>query len=69
MKQRADDVSKALDILTLLNEGGQIQNMLEGSYDFEQFKGRLDVATAAVMGHSFGGGSTVQALAQDSRLK
>ena len=69
VKQRADDVSKALDILTLLNEGNQIRNMLESRYDFEQFKGRLDVTTAAVMGHSFGGGTTVQTLSEDSRFK
>jgi platelet-activating factor acetylhydrolase len=69
VKQRADDVGKSLDILTLLNEGAEIRNMMEGSYDFKKFKGRLDVSTAAVMGHSFGGATTVQTLSVDSRFK
>ena len=69
MKKRADDVKKTLDLLTLLNEGGEIKNMLEGSYDFKQFKGRMDVNTAAVMGHSYGGATTIQTLAEDSRFK
>ncbi len=69
VKQRADEVSKSLDILGLLNEGAEIQNMLEGSYDFKQFKGRMDVNTAAVVGHSFGGGTTIQTLATDARFK
>ena len=69
MKQRADDVKKTLDLLTLLNEGGEIKNMLEGSYDFSQFKGRMDINTAAVMGHSYGGGTTVKTLAEDPRFK
>ena len=44
--------------------------MLEGGgeIDFGQFKGRLDVATAAVMGHSFGGATTIQTLSQDARF-
>jgi predicted dienelactone hydrolase len=44
--------------------------MLEGgaTFDYGQFKGRLDVATAAVMGHSYGGGTTVQTLSEDSRF-
>ena len=69
MKQRADEVGKALDVLTLLNEGAEIRNMMGGSYDFQQFKGRLDVSTAAVMGHSFGGATTIQTLSGDNRFK
>ncbi len=69
VKQRADEVRKSLDILCLLNAGGDVRNMLGGSYDFKQFRGRMDVSTAAVMGHSFGGGTTVQTLSEDSRFK
>ena len=60
---------KSLDILTLLNGGAEIRNMLDSSYDFKQFEGRLDISTAALMGHSFGGGTTVLALTEDSRFK
>lgn len=69
VKQRADEVKKSLDILTLLNEGAEIQDMLGGSYDFKQFKGRMDVSLAAVIGHSYGGGTTVQTLSEDTRFK
>ena len=58
-----------MDVLYLLNEGAEINDMLGGSYDFKQFKGRLDVATAAIMGHSFGGATTVQTLSEDTRFK
>ena len=69
MKQRADEVKKCLDILYLLNAGADVRNMLEGRYDFKQFKGRMDVTAAAVMGHSFGGGTTVQTLSEETRFK
>ena len=69
MKQRADEVGKSLDILTLLNEGAEIRNMMEGNFEFGKFKSRLDVSMAAVMGHSFGGGTTVQTLSVDKRFK
>ena len=69
MKQRAGEVRKSLDILCLLNEGSEVKDLLGSSYDFGQFKGRMDVSTAAVMGHSFGGATTVQTLMEDSRFK
>ena len=69
MKQRADEVKKSLDILQLLNEGAEIKNMMENKFDFTQFKGRMDISKAAVIGHSFGGGTTVQTLSEDDRFK
>ena len=33
------------------------------------FQGRMDVTTAAVMGHSFGGATTVQTLSEDTRFR
>ena len=44
--------------------------MLEGgvAFDYGQFKGRLDVDTAAVMGHSFGGATAIQTLSEDPRF-
>ena len=69
MKQRSSDVRKALDLLSLLNEGVEIRNMMGGTYDLGQFKGRLKVDMAVVMGHSFGGATTIQALSEDHRFK
>ena len=36
--QRAVDVKKALDLLTLLNEGAAVHNMMEGNFNFKQFQ-------------------------------
>ena len=66
---RVDDVKRSLDILCLLNKGETIRNMMGGSYDFGQFKGRLDTDKAGLMGHSFGGGTTVLTLSEDPRFK
>ena len=62
-------MQKALDLLSLLNEGGDVRNMMEGNYNLAQFKGRLKVDMAAVMGHSFGGATAIQALSEDHRFK
>ncbi len=32
------------------------------------FQGKLDTGKAAVMGHSFGGATTIQALSEDQRF-
>jgi platelet-activating factor acetylhydrolase len=74
VKQRATDAKQALNMLCLLNDGVGIQNMLEAGgidgsgFDFRQFKGSLDVESAAVMGHSFGGATTIQTLSEDRRF-
>ena len=71
MKKRCFDAKQALKLLHLLNDGGVILNMLENDrdFDFSQFKGRLDVETAAVMGHSFGGSTTVLALSEEQQFR
>ena len=71
VKKRCFDVKQALNIMHLLNNGGDIQNMLEGGgdFDFGQFKGRLEVERAAVIGHSFGGSTTVQVMCDEPRFK
>jgi platelet-activating factor acetylhydrolase len=67
---RSSEVSQSLDVLQVLNDGGPVRDMLgEGLYDFSQFGGRLDMAAAGVMGHSFGGATTITALAKDERFK
>lgn len=70
MKQRSSEVSKSLDLLNSLNNGEDVKNMMGGRrFDLHQFTGRLDINTAAVMGHSFGGATTVVTLASDNRFK
>ncbi len=44
-------------------------NLLGVSLDFSQFKGRLDLSTAGMIGHSFGGATVIQTLSDDKRFK
>ena len=64
-----DDSRKILDVLHTLNEGQEVKNRMEGDFSFEQFKGRIELDKAAIMGHSYGGGTTVLTLAEDRRFK
>jgi platelet-activating factor acetylhydrolase len=66
--QRARDSVLALELLAKLNEGAEVEDMMEGAFDFRQFQGRLDLGKTAIMGHSFGGATTIQALSQDQRF-
>ena len=43
--------------------------MMGERFDWGQFRGRLQLDTAAVMGHSFGATTTVRALYTDKRFK
>lgn len=69
VKHRSGDAQKALDLLELLNNGGQVDNLLGANVDFTQFKGRLDVKTVGILGHSFGGATVVQTLNDDHRFQ
>lgn len=69
MKQRSSEVSQSLDLLNSLNNGEDVKNLMGGMFDLRQFTGRLDVDSAAVIGHSFGGATTVVTLGSDSRFK
>ena len=63
------DAKRALDLLGLLNEGSAVGNLMGENFDFSQFKGRLDLDRAGMMGHSFGGATTIQTLSEDQRFK
>ena len=69
LKQRRSEVSKTLDVLISLNNGEEVKNLMGGNYDLSQFAGHFDTEKAVVMGHSFGGGTTVLTLATDNRFK
>ena len=69
VRQRANEGSKALDIMHLLHNGEQMHNMMQEKFNWQQFKGRLQMNNIAVMGHSFGGATTVQTLYTDKRFR
>ena len=55
--QRSDDVKRSLDLLYLLNEGGDIHNMLEENIiDFKQFQVSLSFLVDGGGGGGGGGG-------------
>ncbi|KAL3890000.1 hypothetical protein ACJMK2_002307 [Sinanodonta woodiana] len=67
--KRAEECVKVLNVLTALNDGRGIQNFLGFHFNTKQFKGKLDLSKAAMVGHSFGGATCVCALAKDKRFK
>jgi platelet-activating factor acetylhydrolase len=71
VQQRAGEVSRALDILVKLNEGLSPDNILQqgAGYSFDHFKGQLEIDEPYVIGHSFGGSTTLLAAAQDPRFQ
>ncbi len=69
VKHRSVDAQRALDLLDVLNQGESVGNLLGANVDFSQFKGRLDITTAGMLGHSFGGATVLQTLHDDQRFK
>ena len=64
--------SEFLDFLHLLNEGGDsgvVSNMTGERFHRSQFRGPLQLDTAAVMGHSFSGATMIQTLSEDPQFK
>ncbi|CAB3365491.1 Hypothetical predicted protein [Cloeon dipterum] len=67
---RAHECSRALDFLIGVHEGRITENLLDSeSKVLEQLKGRLDIASVTLMGHSFGGATTLVAATKDDRFK
>lgn len=66
--QRANECIRALDLLQSLQSGYEL-NILDPLFDVSEFEGLLDLNKAVIMGHSFGGGTTILSAAKDSRFK
>jgi len=64
---RADECSKLLNEMQKINEGEA--NYVHCEIDLKPFEGAIDINKCAVMGHSFGGGTAITALAKDERFK
>lgn len=69
VKLRAYDISNALDVAIKLNNGIDVQNILDGLLDPREFKNLLDIDNAIVMGFSMGSASALYAAAIDTRFK
>ncbi|PIK41276.1 Platelet-activating factor acetylhydrolase [Apostichopus japonicus] len=69
VKQRADECIATLDTLTAMHDGKEVENIMPDKFDFTQLQGKLDLDRVAICGHSFGGGTSIVAMAKDSRFK
>lgn len=69
VRQRADECSRLLDVLTNIDKGISVRNCLGFHFNLKQFKDRLDLSRVAFAGHSFGGSTLVPALGNDERFK
>ncbi|XP_042194635.1 platelet-activating factor acetylhydrolase 2, cytoplasmic isoform X2 [Callorhinchus milii] len=67
--QRVDECVHALQVLEDLNNGHNVDNVLEGGFDLSMLKGWMDLHRATIVGHSFGGATAIQALAKDTRFR
>nr|XP_057927087.1 platelet-activating factor acetylhydrolase isoform X2 [Doryrhamphus excisus] len=69
VNQRADECVRALDRLTDINSGLPVQNVLQTHFDWTTLQNSMDLGKVAVMGHSFGGATAIEALAKDTKFK
>ncbi|KAJ8270637.1 hypothetical protein GJAV_G00117440 [Gymnothorax javanicus] len=69
VKQRGDECIKALDILTDINAGSSVTNVLHSQFDWTTLENSLDLCRTAIMGHSFGGATVIESLCKELRFK
>uniref|UniRef100_A0A4W3HTC3 Platelet-activating factor acetylhydrolase n=1 Tax=Callorhinchus milii TaxID=7868 RepID=A0A4W3HTC3_CALMI len=67
--QRAEECIRALDLMTDIDTGKSIHNVLEVDFDFTKMKDAIDLCKVAIMGHSFGGATAIETLGKDQRFK
>lgn len=69
VQQRAKECSQALNAILDIEHGRPKENVLGLQFDVKQLKGAIDTDRIAVIGHSFGGATVIQALSEDQRFK
>lgn len=76
IRQRSRELSKTLDIMTLLNAGKDVINVYKhtpvsnpNSSVLRQFKESMNIEHPFIAGQSFGGSSIILTLLQDNRFK
>jgi len=67
--KRADECIYAHNILEKIHTGDFPKNLFKDTSVLQQLKGRLDLNKVAVVGHSFGGATTVLSLAKEKRFR
>ncbi|XP_034755321.1 platelet-activating factor acetylhydrolase isoform X1 [Etheostoma cragini] len=69
VKKRADECIRALDKLIEINSGISVQNVLQTKFDWTTLENSMDLCRIAVMGHSFGGATVIEALCKEVKFK
>uniref|UniRef100_A0A1A8FSZ2 Platelet-activating factor acetylhydrolase n=1 Tax=Nothobranchius korthausae TaxID=1143690 RepID=A0A1A8FSZ2_9TELE len=69
VKQRADECILALDKLTEVNAGVAVHNVLHTPFDWTTLENSMDLCRTAIMGHSFGGATAIEALCKEVKFK
>ncbi|XP_072218571.1 platelet-activating factor acetylhydrolase isoform X2 [Leuresthes tenuis] len=69
VKQRASECILALNKLTEINSGVPVQNVLQTQFDWTTLENSMDLCKIAVVGHSFGGATVVEALCKEVKFK
>ncbi|XP_071451361.1 platelet-activating factor acetylhydrolase 2, cytoplasmic-like [Hetaerina americana] len=66
---RSAEIRRAVDLMEDMNEGRHVHNLLDPTFPLKDFEGRLDFSKAVIIGHSFGGATTLLSLAKEPRLR
>lgn len=69
LHQRANECVRVMHVLRDINAGVAVFNVLKSDFDLETLKGRIDFNKVALMGHSFGGASTLLSLTKDDTFR
>ncbi|XKL62109.1 hypothetical protein PGB90_001942 [Kerria lacca] len=68
LKKRSEECSAVLNILEDMNDGKPV-NILKSNIDSKSLKGKIDLSQNVIMGHSFGGATSMYTLSRDNRFK
>uniref|UniRef100_UPI00398E9A53 platelet-activating factor acetylhydrolase n=1 Tax=Pristiophorus japonicus TaxID=55135 RepID=UPI00398E9A53 len=66
--QRAEECIRALNLITDINMGKPVHNVLPLDFDFIKMKDSLDLSKVTIMGHSFGGATVIESLSKELRF-
>uniref|UniRef100_A0AAY5KHM1 Platelet-activating factor acetylhydrolase n=1 Tax=Esox lucius TaxID=8010 RepID=A0AAY5KHM1_ESOLU len=69
VKKRADECIAALERLIEINSGKKMENVLQTKFDWTTLENSMDLCRIAVMGHSFGGATVIEALSYTVLLR
>ncbi|KAK1153149.1 platelet-activating factor acetylhydrolase 2, cytoplasmic-like isoform X2 [Acipenser oxyrinchus oxyrinchus] len=67
--QRVEECVRALDLLSDINSGKSVPDTLQCDFDLASLKDCVDLQKVGVMGHSFGGATSLVALVKDARFR